>query len=211
VRRPRFSVASLLLVVLFAGVGFAALRESTSAWDSSLLGMTVLVLLIAVFRAVRRIDGRRAFWLGIALYGWSYLGTSLVPQLEARLLTTKGLTWLDSEGLAWLDSKVGKWTARSDNATRGLVLAACRRVSDDTAPDADPDSTAEPGYMKMLDAWQAQVDRREAASAHFIRIGHSIIALVLAFLGGHFSLCLYVWSQRLQGRDEVGRSRAAIG
>ena len=96
-RRIRFTIASLLVVVLFIGVGFAALRESNDLWDSGVFTLTLGVLLISILLAVHRTESRRAFWLGFALFGWIYLGLSLVPSIESRLITTKALAYLDSK------------------------------------------------------------------------------------------------------------------
>jgi hypothetical protein len=87
--RFRFSIASLLGLVVFLAVALAALRESTYPWDSALLALTLLVLLTSVLWAVHRTDRRRAYWLGVALFGWAYLRASLVPQVRQRMLTTK--------------------------------------------------------------------------------------------------------------------------
>src|SRR4051812_42547469 len=69
-RRPRITIASLLGIVAFVGVASAALREPTEAWDSTLLGLTLLLLLTSVLFAVHRSGDRRAFWQGFALFGW---------------------------------------------------------------------------------------------------------------------------------------------
>jgi hypothetical protein len=45
-RRIRFSIAKLLLVVLVVEVGFAALRESNSPADAGIFTVTLGVLLI---------------------------------------------------------------------------------------------------------------------------------------------------------------------
>ena len=96
-RRIRFTIASLLVVVLFVAVGFAALRESNDLWDSGVFTLTLAALLISILLAVHRTESRRAFWIGFALFGWIYLGLSLVPSIESRLLTTKALAYLDSK------------------------------------------------------------------------------------------------------------------
>ena len=96
-RRIRFTIASLLVVVLFVALGFAALRESNEIWDSGLFTLTLAALLVSILLAVHRIESRRAFWIGFTLFGWIYLGFSLVPSIEYRLLTTKGLAYLDSK------------------------------------------------------------------------------------------------------------------
>src|SRR5947209_18313288 len=96
-RRIRFNIASLLVVVLILAVGFAALRESNDLWDSGLFTLTLTVLLISILVSVHRSDARRAFWLGFALLGWTYLALSVVPSIESRLITTKALAYLDSK------------------------------------------------------------------------------------------------------------------
>src|SRR5262249_42018111 len=96
-KRIRLNIASLLLAVLVLGIGFAALRESNGIWDAGIFTLTVGMLLISVLLAVHRKEARRAFWLGFALFGWSYMALSLVPPIESRLLTTKALAYLDSK------------------------------------------------------------------------------------------------------------------
>ena len=41
-RRFRFTIASLLVVVLFVAVGFADLRESSDLWESGVFTLTLL-------------------------------------------------------------------------------------------------------------------------------------------------------------------------
>src|ERR1700722_4329767 len=96
-RKFRFNIANLLAVILVLGVGFAALRESSDLWESGIFTLTLGVLLISILLAVHRSEKRRAFWLGFALFGSAYLGMSLVPSIESRLITTKGLHYLDSK------------------------------------------------------------------------------------------------------------------
>ena len=95
-RRFRFHIGTLLILVLILGVGFAALRESNETWDSSIFSLTLGMLSVLILLAVHRTEKKRAFWLGFALFGWTYVGLSLVPSIESRLLTTKALAYLDS-------------------------------------------------------------------------------------------------------------------
>ena len=96
-RRLRFNIANLLGVILVLGVGFAALRESSDLWESGVFTLMLAALLISILLAVHRTESKRAFWIGFALFGWIYLGLSLVPSIESRLITTKALAYLDSE------------------------------------------------------------------------------------------------------------------
>ena len=96
-RRFRFHIGTLVILVLLLGVGFADLRESNETWDSSIFSVTLGVLLISILLAVHHLGSRKAFWLGFAVFGSAYVGLSLVPSIEPRLITTKALAFLDSK------------------------------------------------------------------------------------------------------------------
>src|SRR4051794_39706994 len=96
-RRFRFHLGTLVILVLVLGVGLAALRESNEIWDSSLFSVTIGILLISMLLAIHRTEKRRAFWLGFAVFGSAYLMLSLVPPIESRLITTKALAYTDSK------------------------------------------------------------------------------------------------------------------
>src|SRR5262249_54254090 len=87
-RRPRFTIANLLVVVLSVAVAVAALRAAEAAWDSGTFALTLLALLSSTLLAVHRTGRSRAFWLGFALFGWASLIASLIPPVESRLPTT---------------------------------------------------------------------------------------------------------------------------
>ena len=88
-KRIRFNIASLLVVVLFVAVGFAGLREASEIWESGLFSLTLVVLLISILLAIHRTETRRAFWLGFAIFGWIYVALTLVPSIESRMITTR--------------------------------------------------------------------------------------------------------------------------
>ena len=128
-RRIRFTIASLLVVVLFVAVGFAALRESSDLWASGIFTVTLAALLTSILLAVHRIESRRAFWIGFALFGWTDVGLSLAPSIDSRLITTKAFAYLDSK---MPGRSVGGFTVRvagigsgtSINQTRNLAINA---------------------------------------------------------------------------------------
>jgi hypothetical protein len=70
---PRFSIRQLLATTAFIAVGCCALLNA-SAWVASALfcGVT-LILSAAVLFAIYREAERRAFWIGFAVLGWTYL------------------------------------------------------------------------------------------------------------------------------------------
>ena len=73
-RKLRFNIANLLAVIFILGVGFAALRESSDLWESGVFTLTLAALLISILLAAHRLESRRAFWTGFAVFGWIYLG-----------------------------------------------------------------------------------------------------------------------------------------
>ena len=177
-KRIRFNIASLLVVVLLLAVSFAGLREATELWDSGLFTLTLGVLLISILLAVHRTEKRRPFWLGFALFGSAYLGFSLLPLIESRLITTKAL--------AYVDSKV---------PDRSIVYV--RRVWDTWSNDLTQSSQSVPSTSLALSPegngavggnWSGAGDWMFCRSfsgaggrstVSFIRIGHSFLTLIV--------------------------------
>jgi hypothetical protein len=195
-RRPRFTIAGLLGVVAFAGVAFASLREPTDAWDSTLFGLTVLTLLVSVLLAVHRSADRRAFRLGFALFGWSYLAASQVQPVATRLPTTKALVtaWekLARREIFWDDDLTLK-NVRSFDVTTPAPPA---RIDPNPPAKWDvvvfsyPAAPPSPNYIKRL------VGLSGEGTGNFVRIGHSLFAMCFALVGAHLSRYLFLASGR---------------
>jgi hypothetical protein len=191
--RIRFNIASLLVVVLVLGVGFAALRESNDLWDSGLFTLTLGMLLVSILLAIHRAESRRAFWLGFALFGSGYLALSLVQSIESRLMTTNGLAYLDSKvpgrPLNILTSHVPANGFRAirfspDGREFGpSTLGSTVRIWDIT--------TGTP-----LGGWAGTTE-------NFVRIGHSLLTLLFGWLGGLLSRRLWRGSQRTDASTPV--------
>ena len=196
--RPfRFSIATMLGVVLLVAVALAALRASTDAWDSGVLGLTLLILLAAILLAIHLTERRRASWLGFALFGWAYLIASLIPPVGSRLPTTMGLAFIDTKipgrQRAWVTAVLAYTSTAGTNPVQGYVY-----------PQQGNTLVASPQGGVWL--WDATTGKPLAgpggSTESFIRIGHSLLALALAFLGGHLSR--YLW-QTGQGRSSNDR------
>lgn len=185
-RLPRFTIRSLLGAILFAGIAIAALRASTDVWDSGILGLDLLILLTAVLLAVHRTDRKRAYWLGFAFFGWAYLIVSLIPPIGSRLPTTMGLTFIDSKipgrHRAWVTTALTFTSTAGTNPVQTVALS----------PQGNTLASSSLGVVRL---WNATTGKLlagpDGSTENFIRIGHSLLALVLAFLGGHLSRHLY--------------------
>ncbi len=196
-QRFRFSIASLLLVVLFAAIGFAALRESSDLWDGSVFTLTLASLLISILLAVHRIESRQAFWIGFALFAWTYVGLSLVPPIESRLITTKALTFLDSK--VPRRSPAFSLYATINSGTGGNQAQSVR-----IAPDGSLLATSSQGLVKI---WDAATGRPpggwSGTTQNFMRIGHSLLALLAGWIGGLLSRRLWQASRSAQESTTV--------
>jgi hypothetical protein len=190
-RTPRFNIATVLAVILVLGVGLAGLRESTDLWESGLLSGTLFILLISILLAIHRTDKRRAFWLGFALFGWAYLGLSLVQPIESRLVSTKLLASLGSKtprqnsfGLAYFDyDNDGSVDIFVANHSQQNVLY--RNNGNGTFQDVTASAGLSPA-VKLSNIWAGPVGPT-GTTENFVRIGHSLFALLAAFLGGQLS------------------------
>jgi hypothetical protein len=201
--QPRFSIASLLALVLFLAIAFAALRAANELWDSAVFTGTLAILLAAVLLAVHRTQRRRAFWLGFAVFGWVALFASLVPAVESRLPTTKLLAYLDSEVLG-------------RNARRVVTLSRNAIDLRTTVNSSGSPAWAQAATGRSVERlWnkkaRAMLTGPNGTTENFIRIGHSLIALVLAWLGGHLSRSLYVGDRQAEGSEESRPAPALPG
>ena len=161
------SILGLMIFVLACGVGTAALTASTAIWDSIVFSATLLILTAAILLAVH---GRRAFWLGFALFGWAYLVSSLIPSVESRLLTTKGLAYIDAK------------TANRQS----LPVAVAFSGNGHSVGDLDD------GSIRIWDAQTGKpIPRPIGSFANFCRIGHSLVALLAGLIGGFMGTWLH--------------------
>ncbi len=200
-RRFRFHLGTLVILILIVGGGFAALRESNDLWHSGLFTLTLGVLLISVLLAVHRREAKRAFWIGFALFGWGYLALSLVSSIESKLLTRKALTYLDSKlprspvlitGQAWGDvptNSTGQaWGDLQSSQTDQTVTVPSRSYLIRNEP-----LTA---YYKWL------LKGGSSTTENFVRIANSLLTLFMAWFGGQLSRDLYEKNrQRIRDRS----------
>jgi hypothetical protein len=209
-KRIRFTISSLLIAVPFAGFGFAALREANETWDSNTFSITLAALLISILLAVHLTNKRRAYWLGFALFGSAYLGLSLIPSIESQLITTKALAFLDSKvprsipaGFVYTDfDNDGRLDLCVANNSQPHTLYPNKGtfVFEDVTANAGLNPAGNQGkgsgilYLDNLDVNNSAglwLRGSVGTTKNFMRIGHSLMALVAASLGGHISRRLY--------------------
>jgi hypothetical protein len=182
-RKLRFNIANLLVIILVLGVSFAALRESSALWESGIFTVTLGILLLSILLAVHRSESKRAFWLGFALFGWAYMGLTLMPSIESRLITNKALAYLDSKvpgrslGL-WIADVSGTGSGSPSDQVQSVVFAI----------NGNQLTTSRQGQVRLWDATTGKLlSGWPGTTENFVRIGHSLFALLVAWLGGQLS------------------------
>jgi hypothetical protein len=199
-RRFRFRIGTILIVVVFLAVGVAALREASDVWESGVFSLTVAALLNSILLAIYRTGKKRAFWTGFALFGCVYLMLTLIPPIGPRLITSRALTFLDSKvRREQVVSYVG-----------GLRIGNTQNVWLPNAPTGPPGSwdvyfTTDgpipvPPTGVVGGMWSG-------TSENFWKIGHSLLALIVAGLGGLLSRALSGSNQQTPADATVAQER----
>jgi hypothetical protein len=80
----RFSLKALLAAVTLAGVGVFALLNASPIWVTVVCSATVLTFLTALLALACGPSPRRAFWIGLAIFGLGYLVLTQTPFGESH-------------------------------------------------------------------------------------------------------------------------------
>jgi WD40 repeat protein len=182
-RSIRFHLGTLVIVILLLGVGFAALRESSDIWESGIFTLTIGVLLTSILLAVHSSESRRAFWIGFALFGWVYLALTFMSSIESRLITTKGLAYLDSKVPG---RSMGMFDVQISHPGSGLLSKKVQRLA--FTPNGNQLATSGEGHVRIWDVTTGKLlSGWSGTTYNFIRIGHSLLALLVGWFGGQLS------------------------
>jgi hypothetical protein len=195
--RPRFSIGLLLTVIAVCGIGFAALRSPSQLWASTLFAVALGSLPLALLTAIYSRERRRAFWVGFFMVGGSYFAASQGPgfrdQFGPRMVTTKLLDLLYDR------------VAPPQVGMAAILLSDVRSdVNDQLSQSVKEALTGSGGTMRLESQWSAltkpdhvtgvdlQVSLFTLASPEaFRRIGHSLLTLIFALLGGLYACRLH--------------------
>ena len=209
-RKIRFHIGSIVILILLVAVCLAALRESNQIWDSSVFSITLGTLFMSILLTIYRLRPKRAFWLGFALAGWTYLGFTLVPSIESRLITSKALIYFDSKVPRSLMARLGYFEnhgyfENDNDATVDLYVAnsqahamvvdkgngAIAGATPNTGSNSAINRASGNGWVFLLNSVGRWMRGSVGSPENFVRIGHSLFALVVAVVGGQVSRQLY--------------------
>jgi hypothetical protein len=191
--KTRPTILGLMAVVLLAAVGVGALREATDWWASGIFTTTLIALAFATLYAVYRRGPRRAFWAAFAAVGWGYIVLTFGPGCETtirpRLVTTRLL-----DALLPIVHPAPEPTVRLWDSTTGKPVNAGSPVNQVMF---SPDGRR---IVRAMGRWP----NREP----FQDIGHSLIAFLLAGIGGVASRSFH--AHRDERRKEAVEKAAGV-
>lgn len=170
--KPRVSILGLMGVIALVAVATVALREANDLWASCLFTLTLFLLGLACLGGVFCRGRSRAFCAGFAAFGVGYLAVCYGPwaksEVGPHLATTRLLNWAGPRVMR--NSK--SWAA-------GLYTVLVEGKGASSSP-------------ATLDTFQPEVFLLSGnavipgggATDSFLRVGHSIFALLAALIGG---------------------------
>jgi hypothetical protein len=209
-RRPRFSIASMLVVIGILGVALAAHRSPSHLWANAVYTFAFGTLLVAIVNAVYGWREQRAFWMGFLLCGGAYFAVYSVPGLRdsvcPRLVTVAILDFLYPHNITpasqqWISSVAGYV------GTPGMIVNGTPGMIIDSSPVAltpfwtTTPTVAPPTAVTPWLAWTEpdhtfgvgyQIGSVSLASSDSYRqIGHSIFTLLVGIFGGSYARSRY--------------------
>jgi hypothetical protein len=169
----RFPVWSLMAVTVFAAAAFAALRTPAPLWANAWFSIALASLVLAVPAAVYRRGADRAFWVGFAAFGWVYFVLALVPWFQTemgfQLITT---TILDV---------IAPYIVQKEYLLR-TYLGAFNPPSDPVHPT--PWQAWNLPEFPPENPWRMVGYVPLFCPGLYLRIGHEVCCVLVAFLGG---------------------------
>jgi hypothetical protein len=172
----------MLGLVLFCAVGLAAMRYASDGWASLCFSLALGVLGCATLPLLLRRGPRRAYWVGFNALGWGYLAACFGPWCGENIRPHLVTTWTIERAAPFLvHPRVLVITQRGKDAAR--IVDSILAVPDDLTAVAHEEFR---GYT-YYSGWPAMIQMKALAPGdpeHVQRIGHSLLALVAAAIGG---------------------------
>lgn len=162
--RFRFSLLTLFgLITLFA-LGLASLMNASPLLASAWFTLVVIFLMASTLVATVHQGNGRVFWVGCTVAGWIYFLVTFSPLIGIHVPPPL----LTSQCLLWLDESLG------DDETPDQRSLLYMTSSGWPAPRDN-----------WIRIWDVNAGRpQELREINFQQIGHGILTLLVAFVGG---------------------------
>lgn len=191
----RYSLGSLFLTLLYLSVGCAALVNATGVWPQVAVTLTLAILAVFSLGAVFWTERRRVFAIGFSVTGWLYFllvfsdVTNVRPYLLTESATNQLYVTMHGAQTTPYYQRYQPLTASIRPRVQATVYAA--PVPPPLLPPPPPagSNTPTPVYSMPLPAPNATYTPVAALTQFvdmrsFTNIGHSMWAVIVAFIGG---------------------------
>ena len=179
--RVRFSLRQLMALVAFVAVGCGGLMRPSVYLASLIFTVTLVALLVAILAAVGRKGSARVFWIGFAIAGSGYLWLAHWADEESYTVSTD---WrLQTTGPLFTTKLLGLTHGALHPAPQGYPGGRgffAVPVEPWLGPVFGQMGTRGPNSAAAAVAYETELDA-------FMRIGHSLWALLFAYLGGQLA------------------------
>jgi hypothetical protein len=195
----------VLAIIGIVGVALAAFRDPSYLWANLTFSIAFAALIFAVINVLYDRGARRAYWVGFALCGWTYLTIYSVPGLHESLcprLVTEVIFDLLYPQIAP--------QAPPPPVMAGAAARLMIQMPGQPSGAAGLIAVGPPAPVAPESRWSAwsEADRsngvgypigtvRLVSSEAFRQIGHSMAALLVGVLGGVYTRGRYrAWAMR---------------
>jgi hypothetical protein len=185
---PRISLASLIGIVAVIALGLAGMLSTSRLWLMLASTVTLVVLLAAILASWLFSGIDRAFWVGFALFGWTYLIMVNWDWIGGQL--GHDLTAGISEAAEWLIPEI-----KPPPFPFGLPTLPPSAATTSPAPRG-PVLPPPPPPLNFIDPME-QSRQRQIKIGNFVQIGRMLGALCFGALGG--------WLARILAQREEKR------
>ena len=202
----KFRIIELLALMSVIGLASVSLKRSDPLFETIFFSFTLAFVSASILLAVGRDGGARAFWVGFATSSLSYLAFAHTPDADEMVPRHNGpeiTTQLLRVGFNWMHAGAydnnfttksgGFFSVADDPFTFGAddILSATTD-NDDASKEA---GESFPSNISLVFGAGQQIVA-DGGSISFMRIGHSTWALLLGWIGGHFTQVVYERSRR---------------
>jgi hypothetical protein len=193
---PRISLATLIGIVAVLALALAGMLSASRLW-LMLASTVVLALLLTSILAAWLFSGiDRAFWVGFALFGWTYLILVNWGWIGGQIGSE--LTIGFSEAAEWVLPEVKAPPLQFGVPAPASPLSATSPAQIGTTVPAPPAFVNPANYMELA-------RQRQIRIGNFVQIGRILGALIFAVLGGWIGRAL---AERAESSKRAARPAA---
>jgi hypothetical protein len=192
--RFRVTIRSAMALVLFAGIGFAALRDPSVWWVGGVVACLLGLLLTACIGAMHRTGRERTFWLGIVVFGGGY---RLLASVLSRDDTGNPVAVIDRIlDMVALDRSVppvgANVLAEMNGEFRRASVLQIDRAKGAYFVNYD-------GWTGDHNAWLRPVQIRLQGGGEYHAVGNKLVMIPVAMIGSVVAVVFYDSRERRRG------------